>query len=531
MGQCVLGTNDEGQLGGKRVVKGSTNVFNQVDPDHSQEWLNATVKLGGGIVGITRTPSALSRWALSYNSRAEIAAQTKDMFGIGLDDQMTRNESTPARKQRDHDDETKLITVLRRFNVFTPDVVADTLQNVATKDQATGAIQSSPLNAEQYGQEELDKFVEERLLQAREGTDHKSLRDPLRKTKPLTMSSLYAVPTEKKDKDKTETMKVDRYIMQLIITAYESGRKIDLSSILRHELMPVPLSLAELNGKLKCGTKSILVDVLTCGVECSPQITHERNTTVIIDGQARVMAIGKPPGCATFGDLADTFMHSVFNAGDHVSRIDITFDRYRPVSIKAAARQARTKGSRPIRRVIESRDVPLPKKWQNFMALPENKADLAVFLSEEVIENAPCTTTIVVSGGFSKEDTVESSNSNISTRALQAYHEEADTRLVLHCIHTDSDCVVVSSQDTDVLLLLLADFGKMSCSTLRMKTGTSKKTKYLPVHTLYEKLKDLLPCVDVETILSFHAFTGCDTVSYIAGHSKKTAWREKIRHW
>ena len=170
-------------------------------------------------------------------------------------------------------------------------------------------------------------------------------------------------------------------------------------------------------------------------------------------------------------------MHSVFNAGDHVSRIDITFDRYRPVSIKAAARQARTKGSRPIRRVIESIDVPLPKNWQNFMALPENKADLAVFLWEEVIENAPCTTTIVVSGGFSKEDTVESSNSNLSTRALQACHEEADTRLVLHCIHTDSDCAVVSSQDTDVLLLLLAHFGKMSCSTLWMKTGTSKKNK------------------------------------------------------
>ena len=181
-------------------------------------------------------------------------------------------------------------------------------------------------------------------------------------------------------------------------------------------------------------------------------------------------------------------MHSVFNAGDHVSRIDITFDRYRPVSIKAAARQARTKVSRPIRRVIESRDVPLPKNWQNFMALPENKVDLAVFLSEEVIENAPCTTTIV-SGGFSKEDTVKSSNSNLSTRALQACNEEADTRLVLHCIHTDSDCVVVSSQATDVLLLLLAHFVD--------ENWNLEKTKYLPVHTLYEKLKDLLPGVDV----------------------------------
>jgi hypothetical protein len=34
--------------------------YNQVDPDQSQEWLNATGKKGGGIVGITRTPTAQS---------------------------------------------------------------------------------------------------------------------------------------------------------------------------------------------------------------------------------------------------------------------------------------------------------------------------------------------------------------------------------------------------------------------------------------------------------------------------------------
>ena len=46
---------------GNWVVNGSSRRFNQVDPDQSQEWLNVTGKRGGGIVGITRTTTALSR--------------------------------------------------------------------------------------------------------------------------------------------------------------------------------------------------------------------------------------------------------------------------------------------------------------------------------------------------------------------------------------------------------------------------------------------------------------------------------------
>ena len=35
---------------------------------------------------------------------------------------------------------------------------------------------------------------------------------------------------------------------------------------------------------------------------------------------------------------------------------------------------------------------------------------------------------------------------------------------------------------------------------------------------------------EVETIISFHAITGCDTVSYSAGHSKKTSWKKFAEH-
>ena len=65
---------------GNFVVKNSGHRFNEVDPDHSTEWLNSTGKRRG-VVGwhITRIRTALSRWTPSYNLRKMIASQTNAM--------------------------------------------------------------------------------------------------------------------------------------------------------------------------------------------------------------------------------------------------------------------------------------------------------------------------------------------------------------------------------------------------------------------------------------------------------------------
>ena len=52
---------------GNFVVKRSAHKFSQADPDQAMEWINGTGKKGGGIIGITKTISALFRWTLSFN--------------------------------------------------------------------------------------------------------------------------------------------------------------------------------------------------------------------------------------------------------------------------------------------------------------------------------------------------------------------------------------------------------------------------------------------------------------------------------
>lgn len=118
-----------------------------------------------------------------------------------------------------------------------------------------------------------------------------------------------------------------------------------------------------------------------------------------------------------------------------------------------------------IRRPVEGRDLPLPTKWENFIAHKDNKADLARFLSQQLIVRAPDTKIIVAARGFSDEERGEASNTNLNTDSLEAKHEEADTRIILHCIRSKAS-KMVSARDTDILVLLIAHFHMMPCQKI-----------------------------------------------------------------
>lgn len=461
---------------GNFVVKRSCQKFNQVDPDQAMEWINATGKKAGGIVGITKTASALCRWTLSYNLRSHIALATHAMYNICPDRKFVNKEATKSRQKRDNKDEMALLLAFQGFKVF-HSVSPGSLQNLVIKDLATETIQNSLLSAKVLGQEEVSTFVENRLIVSGQGDKPEvPIHATLHRSNAKTFASLYEVVKDTKDKEKRSILKADRNLFQRLVTAYEAGRSVDMQAVLKHELLPVPISLAEMNGTLRTGNKSVLADKLTEDIVCPEAIElHHSSSCLIIDGQALVVALGKPDKAVTFGDLADTYVRAVLKAGSNYQRIDIVFDRYRDETIKGATRTRRTKAAQPIRRVVEGRDVPLPKNWTHFLSLPENKIDLAHLLSEELCSQAPDDKEIVVAGGFKDELEVRSSKTTTDLTHLRATHEEADTRLVLHAVHSQCNTVVVSSRDTDVLVILVSHYPRAQCEHLWMMSGTTKK--------------------------------------------------------
>ena len=69
---------------------------------------------------------------------------------------------------------------------------------------------------------------------------------------------------------------------------------------MKHELLPVHVSLAEMNGTLRPGNKSELANVVTEDIDCPATIQlHATSSFLIIDGQALVVARGKPDAAVT----------------------------------------------------------------------------------------------------------------------------------------------------------------------------------------------------------------------------------------
>ena len=220
--------------------------------------------------------------------------------------------------------------------------------------------------------------------------------------------------------------------------------------------------------------------MLTQQVETSANVAVDEASCLLIDGQALVMALGKPQGIKIFGDFANIFTETVFKMGAKYQRIDVVVDRYRDESIKSGTRVKQKRRHRQVRRKIENDStIRSPSDWSSFTSLEESKPDLAILLSTHLIEhNSTESPVIVVAGGISESTTVKSSDPDIGVSSLRANHEEGDTRLILHCIHAHMNTIVVLVRDTDVLLLLLAHYSRIDCTRLYMTAGTSKAPKY-----------------------------------------------------
>ena len=124
---------------------------------------------------------------------------------------------------------------------------------------------------------------------------------------------------------------------------------------------------------------------------------------------------------------------------------------------------------------------------------------------------------------MSQEEAVKTTSDTIDVQQLEARHEEADTRIILHCVkNQESNCIVVQARDTDVLVLLVAHFHRMACNKLWLKAGTARKRKFIPVHDIVATMS--FSQEQLESIVDFHAYAGCDIVLFFSGHGKKTAW-------
>jgi hypothetical protein len=517
---------------GNFVCKKTRHRFNQVPFDQATEWMNRLCKTSQGIIGITRNDSARDRFCTTWSERSQISLDTKSMFGMDAEEDAisTMKDGLPSRVKQDEEAVKQLIAQFERFHVLdisTPyePVTAENdatqkLIAATTKDVATEEITKALLNAKARGEQLLADNIRARIEE--KTTPFFSV---LKKNKPLTFASMYKMTVTSEQKE-VKVVKADRKLMQQLLNATRAGRHVELESVLQHELSQFPLSFAGRDGKMNTTSKSDILGIITTdqGVNVTahiPDSPHEESTRtcVLIDGHALIQSTGKPRDCNSFNEYANHIIGKITKYfGGSTTRVDVVFDRYiGSQSIKNSTRVARTGTKKPIRRLINDGETPLPQVWDQFVCLDENKAELASFLTRRLIAQREYLQQfgweIVCSGG---EEKARSSEHGV-LEELTSDQEEADTRIILHTQHAKEfgfNRFIVICKDTDVLLLLLFHFRDVEIWMLAGK-------KAYPVHSIASKLQANV----LDSLLGFHAFTGSDTTSSLKGYGKKTCWK------
>ena len=81
--------------------------------------------------------------------------------------------------------------------------------------------------------------------------------------------------------------------------------------------------------------------------------------------------------------------------------------------------------------------------------------------------------------------------------------------------------ICIRTVDTDVVAIAVGVFSQLGITKLWLSFGVGKNHHLIPIHSICRSLGD----VKSRCLPFFHAFTGCDQVSFFSGRGKKNAWK------
>ncbi|CAG9760708.1 unnamed protein product [Ceutorhynchus assimilis] len=164
---------------------------------------------------------------------------------------------------------------------------------------------------------------------------------------------------------------------------------------------------------------------------------------------------------------------------------------------------------------------------------------LIKFVTQYLIKSSPKLPpekVLWIAGGLQDGSmSIKVKNSGVTVdELLQSNHEEADTRLIFHLVHSSTGSpIVVKSDDTDVLVLLIYFYWndkKLNASEIYIEKGhnttSTNKKRFVPIHLIAQNLQKPIS----DGLPAFHAITGCDTTNSFFKIRKKSAWQIYFRN-
>lgn len=477
-----------------------------------EQTINKHAKCQGGIVGFSRNYSAYYRWCSTRHCRAKYVEAVLELTDMLSEESSLHKDLRRSQMAESESDVKKVMNAICSFtNPFDTGRSTEHLYCLSSGVPAKPDVAEDLLNAASIGETSMTEFLQNRLIDRTV-----EFHSPIKRNKLKTFVTAEVKKTVKSSKNKITQIKAERNIFaQLILLTVEHD--IDLEVTLSYPLGPVPWSLATADGMPVKTDKAKLLHYIESSIE--PLTTRPKGDIVhIVDGNAILQSLVSIPD--NFEDLAET----VFNHLPKSGRVDFVTDTYKATSIKSFERTRR--GSTPTF-LLSGPKTRTPKDWKGFMGNDDNKTQLLQLLfdqwkTEKYAKALEGRFVYYVLGEMCYRLTSHDGEivDVFPDNALFSSQEEADTRIILHCMHIrdtepDKTTILVRSPDTDVMVLLMKYSRQISRPVL-FDTGVGNRRRLLSVddivHQKGENICAILP--------AFHCLTGCDTTSAFVRRGK-----------
>ena len=461
---------------------------------------------------MTEEEDKFRRWQICSPEVARVVSEFEELTVLKGNEHSKYNhhEDSPTFQEKFRKNVDKLSNEIEQLgNPFIVDDSEELIQ-LGTKNVMGDDVVSTVRQIEELGKNQHAEFRRTRIL-----AHTVQLDSPIKKNK----LPLFKVSATKGHSTKSESKELKMHIRlfsQMYISTQIRGG--DLEEFFSHETLQYPPSLSKC-GEMRSGNKSDLVKHIEPSAESGS--TTPKVTAAVLEGSVLVN-MTKPNKNQSFKNYcSDIFFPQVKKLRQQYNseRIDVVFDTYKDPSLKASTRMKRGKG---IRRKVQDNSIA-PTNWRGFLRLDQNKTELFAYLSKEVLLHVE--DDMVLTCAY---DTTCITNTNqmASSFISPCNHEEADTRVFLHVNDMSlqgHSKITIRTVDTDVLVLAVSVFARLKdqLEELWVDFGVGKHRKYVPIHVIFNNLGESR----ARGLTFFHAFTGCDQVSFLSHVTKGSAWK------
>ena len=302
--------------------------------------------------------------------------------------------------------------------------------------------------------------------------------------------------------------------MQLLVQSQQPDINIDLATLMKYPLTPVPFSIGTADGCLEKTDKSKGLKYITEGIDLADIPQSDKTLLVIEDGNALFHSMKEVPN--NFRQISEKLFNMM------PQRVDVIFstDMYKENYVKRMERDRRGNGERLL---IQGGNTKKPAEWKSFLTNDDNKKQLVQVLQKSwendiYAKRLEGRAIILICEGDAFHYTSLDGKTTASTdiRELNSTQEETDTRVVLYILYAKNKgykTVQVRTPDSDIFFIILHYMDKFDGVKVLFDTGFGNHRKLINM----TELASTYPQEYRTALLGLHAYCGCDTISAFKG--------------